>query len=62
MVMNTGILRDVHADEYGFGLGDLAVAAILKAYLQELNEEAAEYSRAAEPPIRCGVSHVSGQA
>ena len=41
MVMNTGILRDVHADEYGFGIGDLAVAAMLKAYLQEMNEEAA---------------------
>ena len=41
MVMNTGILRDVHADEYGFGIGDLAVAAMLKAYLQQLKEEAA---------------------
>ena len=41
MVMNTGILRDVHADEYGFGIGDLAVAAMLKAYLQQLKEDAA---------------------
>lgn len=41
MVMNTGILRDVHADEYGFGMEDLTVAAMLKAYLQQLTEEAA---------------------
>lgn len=41
MVMNTGILRDVHTDEYGFGIGDLAVAAMLKAYLQQLKEDAA---------------------
>ena len=40
MVMNTGILRDVHADEYGFGIADLTVAAMLKAYLQQLTEEA----------------------
>ena len=25
-------------------------------------EYKSEYSRAAEPPIRCGVSHLSGQA
>ena len=41
MVMNTGILRDVHADEYGFRIADLTVAAMLKAYLQQLKEEAA---------------------
>ena len=41
MVMNTGILRDVHADEYGFGIADLTVAAMLKAYLQQQTEEAA---------------------
>ncbi|MBP3802504.1 MAG: hypothetical protein J6I76_01205 [Oribacterium sp.] len=41
MVINTGILRDVHADEYGFGIADLTVAAMLKAYLQQLKEEAA---------------------
>ena len=41
MVMNTGILRDVHADEYGFGIADLTVAAMLKAYLRQLTEEAA---------------------
>lgn len=39
--MNTGILRGVHADEYGLRIGDLAVAAMLKAYLQQMKEEAA---------------------
>lgn len=39
--MNTGILRGVHADEYGFGISDLTVAAMLKAYLQQMKEEAA---------------------
>jgi hypothetical protein len=34
MEMNTGILRDVHADEYGFNITDLTVAAMIKAYLQ----------------------------
>ncbi len=34
MEMNTGILRDVHADEYGFSITDLTVAAMIKAYLQ----------------------------
>lgn len=40
-MMNTGILRDVHAEEYGMKLGDLTVAAMLKAYLQQMTEEAA---------------------
>ena len=39
--MNTGILRGVHADEYGFRISDLTVAAMLKAYLQQMKEEAA---------------------
>lgn len=34
MEMNTGILCDVHADEYGFSITDLTVAAMIKAYLQ----------------------------
>ena len=41
MVMNTGILRDVHADEYGMKIGDLTVAAMLKAYLQQMKKDAA---------------------
>ena len=36
MEMNTGILRDVHVDEYGFNITDLTVAAMIKAYLQSL--------------------------
>lgn len=36
MEMNTGILRNVHAEEYGFSMDDLIVAAMLKAYLQTL--------------------------
>lgn len=39
--MNTGILRGVHAEEYGFGISDLTVAAMLKAYLQQMKEKAA---------------------
>jgi hypothetical protein len=39
MEMNTGILRDVHADEYGFSITDLTVAALIKAYLQTLRAE-----------------------
>lgn len=40
MEMNTGILRDVHADEYGFSITDLTVAALIKAYLQTMKVEA----------------------
>ena len=39
MEMNTGILREVHADEYGFCMDDLIVAAMVKAYLQTLRVE-----------------------
>ena len=39
MEMNTGILRDVHADEYGFSITDLTVAAMIKAYLQSMKVE-----------------------
>ena len=39
MEMNTGILRDVHADEYGFNITDLTVAAMIKAYLQSMKVE-----------------------
>ena len=36
MVMNTGILSGVHAEEYGFKIGDMTVAAMIKAYLQQI--------------------------
>ena len=39
MEMNTGILSNVHAEEYGFNMDDLIVAAMLKAYLQTLRVE-----------------------
>lgn len=39
MNMNTGILRDVHADEYGFETEDLTIAVLIKAYLQQVKPE-----------------------
>ena len=39
MEMNTGILRDVHADEYGLGTEDLTIAVLIKAYLQQVEPE-----------------------
>lgn len=39
MEMNTGILRDVYADKYGFNITDLTVAAMIKAYLQSMQVE-----------------------
>ena len=39
MEMNTGILRNVHAEEYSFNMDDLIVATMLKAYLQTLKVE-----------------------
>lgn len=58
MEMNTGILRDVHADEYGFTITDLTVAALIKAYLQTMKVEAVpeELSRIVSPEMRgpCG--------
>ena len=39
MEMNTGILRDVYADKYGFNITDLTVAAMVKAYLQSMKVE-----------------------
>ena len=54
MVINTGILRDVHADEYGFKIVDLTVAALIKAYLQQLEPEAAkeQLSRIISPGMK----------
>lgn len=54
MVMNTGILRDVHADEYGFKIVDLTVAALIKAYLQQLKSEEAkeQLSRIISPGMK----------
>lgn len=37
--MNTGILRNVKAEQYGLKLADMVVAAMLKAYLQEMVKE-----------------------
>ena len=39
MDKNTGILREIHADEYGFGTEDLTVAVLIKAYLQQVEPE-----------------------
>ena len=38
--MNSGILKNVRAEDYGFSIGDMAVAAMIKAYLQEMKAEA----------------------
>lgn len=37
--MNSGILKSVKVEEYGFEIGDLLVAALIKAYLQEINPD-----------------------
>lgn len=52
--MNTGILREVHADGYGFKIADMVVAAMLKAYLQEMVVEEVPYllSRIVSPGMR----------
>lgn len=54
MEMNTGILRDVHADEYGFNITDLTVAAMIKAYLQSMKVEVVpeELERIVSPEMR----------
>lgn len=54
MEMNTGILRDVHADEYGFSITDLTVAALIKAYLQTIKAEVVpeELRRIVSPEMR----------
>lgn len=39
MEMNTGILRDVYTDKYGFNITDFTVAAMIKAYLQSMQVE-----------------------
>ena len=38
--MNSGILKNVRAEDYGFNLGDMTVAAMIKAYLQEMKADA----------------------
>ena len=35
-MFNTGILRDVRAEDYGFDTMDMTVAVLLKAYLQQM--------------------------
>ena len=56
MEINTGILRDVHADEYGFTISDLTVAAMIKAYLQSIRAELVpeQLSRIVSPSV-CGI-------
>ena len=51
---NTGILREVHADGYGFKIMDLTVAAMLKAYLQQMVAETAveQLGRVVSPAVR----------
>ena len=39
--MNSGILKYVRAEKYGFEIGDLLVAALVKAYLQEIDPDTA---------------------
>lgn len=39
IAMTAKILRDIKAEEYGFCVGDATVAAIIKAYLQEMSAE-----------------------
>jgi len=54
MEMNTGILRDVYADKYGFNITDLTVAAMIKAYLQSMKVEVVpeELERIVSPEMR----------
>ena len=54
MEMNTGILRDVYADKYGFNITDLTVAAMIKAYLQSMKVEAVpeELGRIVSPEMQ----------
>ena len=54
MEMNTGILRGVHADEYGLKLTDLTVAAMIKSYLQTMKVEVVpeELERIISPEMR----------
>lgn len=39
--MSNGILKYVRAEKYGFEIGDLLVAALIKAYLQEIDPDTA---------------------
>ena len=54
MEMNTGILRDVYADKYGFNITDLTVAVMIKAYLQSMKVEVVpeELERIVSPEMR----------
>ncbi len=51
-MMNTGILRDVHAEEYGMKLGDLAVAAMLKACLSRTGSSSVPGRSLPKSPLR----------
>ena len=54
MEMNTGILRGVRIEEYGFNMDDLIVATMLKAYLQTLKVEEVpgQLARIVDPNVR----------
>lgn len=53
--MNTRILRAVNAEDYGFKLADISVAALVKAYLQQISVEKAmdTLARIVNPGVRC---------
>ena len=54
LMQNTDILRDVHAEAYGFKIVDLMVAILIKAYLQLLKPEVAkeQLSRIISPGVK----------
>ena len=54
MVVNTGILRSVRAEDYGFKIVDMTVAAMLKAYLQQMAVDAVpeQLGRIVSPGVR----------
>lgn len=53
-MMNNGALRDICTDDYGFQIEDLTVAVLIKAYLQQLNKDAAheQLERIVSPGVR----------
>ena len=54
MEINTDILRDVHADDYGLKTEDLTVAVLIKAYFQQAASEPApeRLARIVSPGVR----------
>ena len=56
--MNSDILKNVKAEDYGFNIGDMAVAAMIKAYLQEMKVE--EVPNTLGRIVSAKVLHLSG--